>query len=147
MIPIIFSHTYTQEAGPPKATHQWASTLSSSSLGRRSNSGQQQHFCHCYGIISPGLKQLNPPSSKLKGYKLAIGGGVGNIGKSINFGGGDGGDEGDEGGLFKRRIILPEDLVRSAQLLRYIAINARPTTVRFISRSLPLAFSSGFIGR
>ncbi|KAL4592421.1 hypothetical protein LXL04_005415 [Taraxacum kok-saghyz] len=56
--------------------------------------------------------------------ELAIGGGGGNIGKSINFGGGDGGDddgddddyfddfddgdEGDDGGLFRRRIILPE---------------------------------------
>lgn len=56
--------------------------------------------------------------------QLAIGGGGGNIGKSINFGGGDGGDddgddddyfdefddgdEGDDGGLFRRRIILPE---------------------------------------
>lgn len=56
--------------------------------------------------------------------QLAIGGGGGNIGKSINFGGGDGGDDngddddyfddfdegddGDDGGLFRRRMILPE---------------------------------------
>ena len=56
--------------------------------------------------------------------QLAIGGGGGNIGKSINVGVGDGGDddgddddyfdefddgdEGDDGGLFRRRIILPE---------------------------------------
>ncbi|CAH1445179.1 unnamed protein product [Lactuca virosa] len=126
--------------------------------------------------------------------ELAIGGGGGNIGKSINFGGGDGGDddgddddyfdefddgdEGDEGGLFRRRIIFPElfdrkfleavlnewsktmmdlpsglrqayemGLVSSAQLVRYIAINARPTTARFISRSLPQSLSRGFIGR
>lgn len=57
-------------------------------------------------------------------FQLAIGGGGGNIGKSINFGGGDGGDDngddddyfddfdedddGDEGGLFRRRMVLPE---------------------------------------
>ncbi|KVI01761.1 Protein of unknown function DUF3411 [Cynara cardunculus var. scolymus] len=38
-------------------------------------------------------------------------------------------------------------LVSSAQLVKYIAINGRPTTARFISRTLPQALSRGFIGR
>ncbi|KAI7726803.1 hypothetical protein M8C21_021027, partial [Ambrosia artemisiifolia] len=38
-------------------------------------------------------------------------------------------------------------LVSSAQLVKYIAMNARPTTARFISRSLPQGLSRGFIGR
>lgn len=126
--------------------------------------------------------------------ELAIGGGGGNIGKSINFGGGDGGDDngddddyfddfdedddGDEGGLFRRRMVLPElfdrelikavlnewqktmidlpagirqacemGLVSTAQMVKYLAINARPTATRAISRTLPQGLSRGFIGR
>ncbi|PIA47328.1 hypothetical protein AQUCO_01400177v1 [Aquilegia coerulea] len=126
--------------------------------------------------------------------EVALGGGGGDIGKKINFGGGDGGDdggddddyfgdfddfdEGDEGGLFRRRMVLQElfdrkfvdavlnewhktmmdlpaglrqayemGLVSSAQMVRFLAINARPTTARFISRSLPQGISRAFIGR
>ncbi|KAK3009986.1 hypothetical protein RJ639_010956 [Escallonia herrerae] len=140
---------------------------------------------------SPEAKRNN---KGFEGEELAIGGGGGNIGKSINFGGGDGGDddgddddyfddfddgdEGDEGGLFRRRIVLQElfdrkfvdavlnewqktmmdlpaglrqayemGLVSSAQLVKYLAINARPTTTRFISRTLPQGMSRAFIGR
>ncbi|PKI74832.1 hypothetical protein CRG98_004604 [Punica granatum] len=125
---------------------------------------------------------------------LATGGGGGDIGKKINYGGGDGGDddgddddyfddfddgdEGDEGGLFRRRKFLEElfdrkfidavlnewhktmmdlpagfrqacemGLVSSAQMVKFLAINARPTTARFISRSLPDVMSRAFIGR
>ncbi|KAL0454436.1 UNVERIFIED_CONTAM: hypothetical protein Slati_0782800 [Sesamum latifolium] len=91
-------------------------------------------------------------------------GGGGDIGKGLNLGGGDGGDdsgdddddyfddfddgdEGDEGGPFRRRIILPEGLVSSAQMVRFLAINARPTAERFISRCLPQGLSRAFIGR
>ncbi|KAF6147696.1 hypothetical protein GIB67_003027 [Kingdonia uniflora] len=38
-------------------------------------------------------------------------------------------------------------LVSSAQMVRFLAINARPTTARFISRSLPQGISRAFIGR
>ncbi|KAK3225937.1 hypothetical protein Dsin_005799 [Dipteronia sinensis] len=38
-------------------------------------------------------------------------------------------------------------LVSSAQLVKFLAINARPTTTRFISRSLPQGLSRAFIGR
>ncbi|KAL6517699.1 hypothetical protein OROMI_033400 [Orobanche minor] len=38
-------------------------------------------------------------------------------------------------------------LVSSAQMVRFLAINARPTTARFISRSLPQGLSRAFIGR
>nr|GMD82956.1 protein RETICULATA-RELATED 1, chloroplastic-like [Ipomoea batatas] len=38
-------------------------------------------------------------------------------------------------------------LVSSAQMVKFLAINARPTTARFISRSLPQGISRGFIGR
>ncbi|CAH9130697.1 unnamed protein product [Cuscuta epithymum] len=38
-------------------------------------------------------------------------------------------------------------LVSSAQMVRFLAINARPTTARFISRSIPHGLSRGFIGR
>ncbi|KAK4800462.1 hypothetical protein SAY86_020949 [Trapa natans] len=38
-------------------------------------------------------------------------------------------------------------LVSSAQMVKFLAINARPTTARFISRSLPDAMSRAFIGR
>ncbi|KAK9287220.1 hypothetical protein L1049_015633 [Liquidambar formosana] len=38
-------------------------------------------------------------------------------------------------------------LVSSAQMVKYLAINARPTTARFISRTLPQAMSRAFIGR
>nr|GLL28680.1 protein RETICULATA-RELATED 1, chloroplastic-like isoform X2 [Ipomoea trifida] len=38
-------------------------------------------------------------------------------------------------------------LVSSAQMVKFLAINARPTTARFISRSIPQGFSRGFIGR
>ncbi|KAL2968804.1 hypothetical protein AAZX31_15G045500 [Glycine max] len=74
----------------------------------------------------------------------------------------DDGDEGDEGGLFRRRILFEETmmdlpaglrqayemgLVSSAQMVKFLAINARPTTSRFISRTLPQALSRSFIGR
>ncbi|KAJ8620708.1 hypothetical protein MRB53_029237 [Persea americana] len=38
-------------------------------------------------------------------------------------------------------------LVSSAQMVRFLAINARPTTARFISRALPQTVSRSFIGR
>uniref|UniRef100_A0A6M2F5R4 Protein RETICULATA-RELATED 1, chloroplastic n=1 Tax=Populus davidiana TaxID=266767 RepID=A0A6M2F5R4_9ROSI len=38
-------------------------------------------------------------------------------------------------------------LVSSAQMVKFLAINARPTTTRFISRALPEAVSRAFIGR
>ncbi|KAK9096015.1 hypothetical protein Sjap_021512 [Stephania japonica] len=38
-------------------------------------------------------------------------------------------------------------LVSSAQMVRFLAINARPTTARFISRALPQSVSRAFIGR
>ncbi|XP_050376035.1 protein RETICULATA-RELATED 1, chloroplastic [Argentina anserina] len=38
-------------------------------------------------------------------------------------------------------------LVSSAQMVKYLATNARPTTTRFISRSLPDGISRAFIGR
>ncbi|KAF8411797.1 hypothetical protein HHK36_004356 [Tetracentron sinense] len=38
-------------------------------------------------------------------------------------------------------------LVSSAQMVRFLAINARPTTARFISRTLPQGISRAFIGR
>ncbi|GFQ04684.1 hypothetical protein PHJA_002612400 [Phtheirospermum japonicum] len=38
-------------------------------------------------------------------------------------------------------------LVSSAQMVRFLAINARPTTARFISRSLPQGLSRAFVGR
>ncbi|KAK9162203.1 hypothetical protein Syun_003105 [Stephania yunnanensis] len=38
-------------------------------------------------------------------------------------------------------------LVSSAQMVRFLAINARPTTARFISRALPQAVSRAFVGR
>ncbi|XP_043706356.1 protein RETICULATA-RELATED 1, chloroplastic-like [Telopea speciosissima] len=38
-------------------------------------------------------------------------------------------------------------LVSSAQMVRFLVINARPTTARFISRSLPQGLSRQFIGR
>ncbi|KAF2293772.1 hypothetical protein GH714_004609 [Hevea brasiliensis] len=38
-------------------------------------------------------------------------------------------------------------LVSSAQMVKFLAINARPTTTRMISRALPQAFSRAFIGR
>ncbi|PIN23938.1 hypothetical protein CDL12_03334 [Handroanthus impetiginosus] len=38
-------------------------------------------------------------------------------------------------------------LVSSAQMVRFLAINARPTTERFIARSLPQGLSRAFIGR
>ncbi|KAK3224310.1 hypothetical protein Dsin_011335 [Dipteronia sinensis] len=38
-------------------------------------------------------------------------------------------------------------LVSSAQMVKFLAINARPTTTRFISRSLPQGLSRAFIGR
>uniref|UniRef100_A0A6N2MM35 Uncharacterized protein n=1 Tax=Salix viminalis TaxID=40686 RepID=A0A6N2MM35_SALVM len=37
-------------------------------------------------------------------------------------------------------------LVSSAQMVKFLAINARPTTTRFISRALPQAISRAFIG-
>ncbi|KAL0348262.1 UNVERIFIED_CONTAM: hypothetical protein Sangu_1054000 [Sesamum angustifolium] len=81
----------------------------------------------------------------------------------------DDGDEGDEGGtLFDRKFLdavlnewqktmmdLPAGfrqayemgLVSSAQMVRFLAINARPTTERFISQCLPQGPSKAFIGR
>uniref|UniRef100_A0A1J3IA14 Protein RETICULATA-RELATED 1, chloroplastic n=1 Tax=Noccaea caerulescens TaxID=107243 RepID=A0A1J3IA14_NOCCA len=38
-------------------------------------------------------------------------------------------------------------LVSSAQMVRFLAINARPTTTRFISRALPQGLSRAFVGR
>ncbi|KAL9321472.1 hypothetical protein ACSQ67_013311 [Phaseolus vulgaris] len=38
-------------------------------------------------------------------------------------------------------------LVSSAQMVKFLAINARPTTSRFISRTLPQTLSRSFIGR
>ncbi|XP_052205373.1 protein RETICULATA-RELATED 1, chloroplastic [Diospyros lotus] len=38
-------------------------------------------------------------------------------------------------------------LVSSAQMVKYLVINARPTTTRFISRTLPQEMSRAFIGR
>ncbi|KAL7227849.1 hypothetical protein ACSBR1_022681 [Camellia fascicularis] len=38
-------------------------------------------------------------------------------------------------------------LVSSAQMVKFLAINARPTTARFISRMLPQGMSRAFIGR
>ncbi|OVA10427.1 Protein of unknown function DUF3411 [Macleaya cordata] len=38
-------------------------------------------------------------------------------------------------------------LVSSAQMVRFLAINARPTTARFVSRALPEGMSRAFIGR
>ncbi|XP_076959708.1 protein RETICULATA-RELATED 1, chloroplastic-like [Bidens hawaiensis] len=148
-----------------------------------------------FGAVTLEKSKLDMTQKQTKSSpELAIGGGGGNIGKSINFGGGDGGDddgddddyfdefddgdEGDDGGLFRKRIIFPElfdrkfleavlnewqktmmdlpsglrqayemGLVSSAQLVKYIAMNARPTTARFISRALPQGLSRGFIGR
>lgn len=40
-----------------------------------------------------------------------------------------------------------EGLVSSAQMVKFLAINARPTTTRFISRALPEAIYGEFIGR
>ncbi|XP_071729869.1 protein RETICULATA-RELATED 6, chloroplastic-like [Rutidosis leptorrhynchoides] len=148
-----------------------------------------------FGAVTLEKSKLDMTQKQTKSSpEVAIGGGGGNIGKSINFGGGDGGDddgddddyfdefddgdEGDDGGLFRRRIILPElfdrkfleavlnewqktmmdlpsglrqayemGLVSSAQLVKYKAMNARPTTARFISRSLPQVLSRGFVPR
>ncbi|KAL5704276.1 hypothetical protein ACHQM5_022726 [Ranunculus cassubicifolius] len=55
----------------------------------------------------------------------------------------------------KTMMELPEGLrqayemglVSSAQMVRFLAINARPTTARFVSRSLPQGMSRAFIGR
>lgn len=38
-------------------------------------------------------------------------------------------------------------LVSSAQMVKFLAVNARPTTTRFISRTLPQVISRAFIGR
>ncbi|KAF3485352.1 hypothetical protein F2Q69_00056371 [Brassica cretica] len=38
-------------------------------------------------------------------------------------------------------------LVSSAQMVKFLAINARPTTTRFISRALPQGLSRAFVGR
>ncbi|KAK4405052.1 hypothetical protein Sango_0511700 [Sesamum angolense] len=113
------------------------------------------------------------------GKGLSLGGGGGDGGDDdYYFGDFDDGDEGDEGGLFRRRIILPElfdhrfldavlnewqktmmdlpagfrqayemGLVSSALIVRFLAINTRPTTERFISRRLPQGLSREFIGR
>lgn len=40
-----------------------------------------------------------------------------------------------------------QGLVSSALLVKFLAMNARPTTVRFISRKLPEGMSRAFIGR
>ncbi|KAF5201402.1 Reticulata-related 6 protein [Thalictrum thalictroides] len=148
-----------------------------------------------FGAVTLEKSKLDMSKPQTKSSpETAIGGGGGDIGKKINFGGGDGGDdggddddyfgdfddfdEGDEGGLFRRRMVLQElfdrkfvdavlnewhktmmdlpaglrqayemGLVSSAQMVRFLAINARPTTARFISRSLPQGVSRAFIGR
>lgn len=38
-------------------------------------------------------------------------------------------------------------LISSAQMVRYLSMNARPTVARFVSRALPQAVSRAFIGR
>ncbi|XP_038989715.1 protein RETICULATA-RELATED 1, chloroplastic-like isoform X2 [Phoenix dactylifera] len=56
---------------------------------------------------------------------------------------------------YKTMINLPAGLrqayemglVSSAQMVRFLSINARPTTSRFISRALPQSLSRAFIGR
>uniref|UniRef100_A0A0D6R078 Uncharacterized protein n=1 Tax=Araucaria cunninghamii TaxID=56994 RepID=A0A0D6R078_ARACU len=93
------------------------------------------------------------------------------------FGDFDEGDDGDEGGflrstsiqeIFDREIVeavlrewhktmsdLPAGLLQAcemglistAQMVRYLSINARPTVSRFISRAMPQAVSRAFIGR
>nr|CAD1820039.1 unnamed protein product [Ananas comosus var. bracteatus] len=148
-----------------------------------------------FGAVTLEKSKLDLSKKSTKSSpETAIGGGGGDIGKKNFHGGGDGGDddgddddyfgdfddgdEGDEGGLFRRRIILPElfdrkfvdavlqewyktvvnlpaglrqayemGLVSSAQMVRFLAINARPTTSRFISRALPQSLSRAFIGR
>ncbi|RZR82737.1 hypothetical protein BHM03_00009232 [Ensete ventricosum] len=95
--------------------------------------------------------------------ELAVGGGGGDIGKKNFHGGGDGGDDdgddddyfddfdeeddGDEGGLLRRRMVLQEGLISSAQMVRFLAMNARPTVSRAISRTLPEWLSRAFVGR
>ncbi|PSS26745.1 Protein RETICULATA-RELATED 6 like [Actinidia chinensis var. chinensis] len=140
----------------------------------------------------PNLSQKQRTKESIP--EIDTGGGDGGIGKGFNIGGGGGGDdnqdddnyfnnfddgdEGDEGGLFSRRVVLPElfdrkfvdavlnewqktmmdlpaglrqaykmGLVSSAQLVNLLAINARPTFARFISRTLPQGMSRAFIGR
>ncbi|AES66732.1 hypothetical protein MtrunA17_Chr2g0318431 [Medicago truncatula] len=138
--------------------------------------------------------EISQQQSNKSAPELATGGGGGDIGKIISYGGGDGGDdngddddyfddfddgdEGDEGGLFRRRILLQElfdrkfvdavlnewqrtimdlpagfrqayemGLVSSAQMVKFLAMNARPTASRLISRKLPQGLSRSFIGR
>ncbi|CAI8593065.1 unnamed protein product [Vicia faba] len=138
--------------------------------------------------------ELSHQQTNKSSPELATGGGGGDIGKIISYGGGDGGDddgddddyfddfddgdEGDEGGMFRRRIILQElfdrkfvdavlsewqrtimdlpagfrqayemGLVSSAQMVKFLAMNARPTASRLISRKLPQGLSRAFIGR
>ncbi|KAH0707901.1 hypothetical protein KY289_012977 [Solanum tuberosum] len=43
-------------------------------------------------------------------------------------------------------VLLIQGLVSSAQMVKFLAINARPTTARFISRSLPQGLSRAFTG-
>ncbi|KAI3957256.1 hypothetical protein MKX01_041304 [Papaver californicum] len=148
-----------------------------------------------FGAVTLEKSKLDMTKPETKtSPEVATGGGGGDIGKRINNGGGDGGDDGgddddylgdfdegddgDEGGLFRRRLLLPElyerkfldavlnewkktmmDLpaglrqgyemgwVSSAQIVKYLAMNARPTTVRFVSRTLPQGMSRAFIGR
>lgn len=40
-----------------------------------------------------------------------------------------------------------QGLVSSAQMVKFLAINARPTTTRMISRALPQGLSRAFVGR
>lgn len=40
-----------------------------------------------------------------------------------------------------------QGLISSAQMVKFLAINARPTATRSISRALPSGLSRAFIGR
>ncbi|CAM8974883.1 hypothetical protein QQ045_030592 [Rhodiola kirilowii] len=173
-----------------------ASPASTSSATNHMDSGVVMKGQYgAFGAVTLEKSKLDTTQKQSKSTpELSVGGGGGNIGKSINFGGGDGGDDngddddyfddfddgedGEEGGLFRRRMFLEElydrkfvdavlnewqktmldlpaglrqayemGLVSSAQMVRFLAINARPTTVRYISRLLPEAVSRAFIGR
>jgi len=45
------------------------------------------------------------------------------------------------------RMAVEMGLVSSAQLVRFISVDARPSLVRAVSRHTPAAFSRGFVGR
>ncbi|XP_059648149.1 protein RETICULATA-RELATED 1, chloroplastic [Cornus florida] len=178
---------------PPSDSSSSSSTASSSSV---MYSPVMKGEYGAFGTVTLEKSKLDTSQKQQmrSSPETAIGGGGGDIGKRINFGGGDGGDDdgddddyfddfdegddGDEGGLFRRRIVLQElfdrkfvdavlnewqrsmmdlpaglrqayemGLISSAQMVRFLAINARPTTARFISRALPQGISRAFIGR